>query len=88
MEKEIKQVDLSGGIVKIHKEKAKQFILYLIRWEASSPLLALCLKFLGFGVVINTIIANLIGGTIFYFIDKQIFGGRKDVSNGNERTIH
>ena len=54
------------------KEKYK-FILYLIRWELSTPVLALCLSFLKFNTIINTIIANLIGGIIFYWIDKCIF---------------
>lgn len=51
----------------------KKFILYLIRWQASSPVLALCLLLLPFNTIVNTIIANLIGGIIFYFVDKRIF---------------
>ena len=53
--------------------KHKKFILYLIRWECSTPILALCLKLLNFGTFWNTVIANLIGGCIFYFVDKWIF---------------
>ncbi len=55
----------------------KRFLLYLLRWELSSPILAICLLLLPFGTITNTIIANLIGGTIFYFVDKRIFGGKK-----------
>lgn len=55
------------------KTETKQFLLYLLRWQCSSPILALCLYFFNFGTVINTIIANLIGGIIFYFVDKRIF---------------
>lgn len=55
----------------------KKFLLYLIRWQLSSPILALCLHFLGFGTIVNTIIANLIGGIIFFFIDRQIFKDRR-----------
>ena len=51
----------------------KKFILYLIRWQLSTPILALCLKFLNYNTLINTIIANFIGGCIFFFIDKNIF---------------
>lgn len=51
----------------------KQFIFYLIRWQLSSPILAICLQYLGFSTLINTIIANLVGGCIFYGIDKFIF---------------
>lgn len=52
---------------------AKQYFVYLIRWQLSSPLLAVCLMFLGgLGVVWATIIANLIGGLIFFWVDKKI----------------
>lgn len=53
----------------------KKFILYLIRWQCSTPILALCLSILSFPTWVNTIIANLIGGIIFFFIDKRIFKG-------------
>ena len=53
--------------------KHKKFILYLIRWQASSPILYICLQFLKLGTLVNTIIANLIGGIIFYWVDKWIF---------------
>ncbi len=56
----------------------KKFILYLIRWQLSTPILALCLKWLNFSTLINTIIANLIGGIIFFFIDKRIFKEKKE----------
>jgi len=56
----------------------KRFILYLLRWQLSTPILALCLKFLSFNTIINTIIANLIGGMIFFEIDKYIFKGGKN----------
>lgn len=50
-----------------------RFILYLIRWQLSTPILALCLSVLHFSTLINTIIANLIGGIIFFWVDKYIF---------------
>lgn len=53
----------------------KKYILYLLRWQISSPILALCLYYLDFGIVLNTIIANLIGGIIFYWVDRKIFRG-------------
>jgi hypothetical protein len=56
--------------------RSKRFVLYLLRWQLSSPILALCLWWLGgLGVVAATIIANLIGGIIFYFVDRRIFNG-------------
>ncbi|MBQ2639216.1 MAG: hypothetical protein IJF92_00415 [Bacilli bacterium] len=54
------------------KEKYR-FMLYLLRWQLSTPILALCLSMLNFSTLINTIIANLIGGIIFYWVDKYIF---------------
>ena len=52
----------------------KRFLLYLLRWQLSSPILALCLLWLDpIGTVWATIIANLIGGCIFYFVDRLIF---------------
>lgn len=55
-----------------------KFIMYLVRWQLSSPLLALCLWWLEpIGVVWATVIANLIGGCLFFFVDKMIFKERK-----------
>ena len=52
----------------------KRFILYLIRWQCSTPVLALCLILLsGIGEIWSTVIANLIGGCIFFVVDKKIF---------------
>lgn len=55
------------------KIRKMSFILYLIRWELSSPILYLCLSKLNLGTFWNTIIANLIGGCIFYWVDRFIF---------------
>lgn len=66
------------------KERYK-FILYLIRWQLSTPILTLCLNFLNFGTLINTIIANLIGGAIFFWVDKYIFN-KKEVDK-NDKNI-
>lgn len=54
-------------------EEIKRFILYLLRQEASTPVIALVLYLLNTNEIIETIIANLIGGIIFYFVDKKIF---------------
>ena len=62
-----------------------RFILYLLRWQLSTPILALCLNLLSFNVLLNTIIANLIGGIIFYWIDKFIFKEDKH-ENNNRRS--
>jgi len=50
-------------------------LLYLLRWQLSTPIIALCLAWLPFSTLINMIIANLIGGIVFFFVDKHIFKG-------------
>lgn len=57
----------------INKLEIKKFLLYLLRWQLSSPLLALCLYILPLKTIISTILANLVGGCIFYWVDKLIF---------------
>lgn len=51
----------------------KRYILYILRWQLSTPILALILYLLHINEIIETIIANLIGGMIFYWVDKLIF---------------
>lgn len=52
-----------------------KFVLYLMRWQFSTPVLWLALHYLLpiTSEMVATIVANLIGGCIFYFIDKKIF---------------
>ena len=60
----------------------KKYALYLLRWQLSTPLLAICLIWLsGLGEFWASVIANLIGGLIFFWVDKKIFkGGGKDAN--------
>ena len=51
----------------------KTYSLYLMRWQMSTPLLAICLYYMNFSVTIKTILANLIGGILFFWVDKFIF---------------
>lgn len=55
----------------------KRFFLYLGRWQLSGIVLAPVLYLLTdvnpMESVGATIIANLIGGAIFYWVDKRIF---------------
>ncbi|MFW5982039.1 MAG: hypothetical protein ACOCQO_02400 [Halanaerobiaceae bacterium] len=52
----------------------KRYILYLLRWQLSTPILAIVLYYLNdFNVTLATIIANLIGGLIFFWVDRFIF---------------
>ncbi|OGX17892.1 MAG: hypothetical protein A3K83_07860 [Omnitrophica WOR_2 bacterium RBG_13_44_8b] len=50
----------------------RKFILYLIRWQLSTPILWLVVRNLGAGLW-QTVVANLIGGSIFFWVDKFIF---------------
>ncbi len=51
---------------------AKRFTLYLFRWQLSTPILWIVVKNLGVGIW-STVIANLIGGSIFFWVDRFIF---------------
>ena len=51
----------------------KRYLLYLLRWQLSTPILAVCLMYLKFGVTWNTVAANFIGGLIFFWGDRFIF---------------
>lgn len=58
----------------------KKYTLYLIRWQLSTPILAVVLKLLSdMNTLTATIIANLIGGLIFFWVDKIIFKKKSDV---------
>lgn len=50
--------------------------MYLFRWQLSTPILALCIALLPFGSFTKTVIANLIGGAIFFWVDRWIFGAQ------------
>lgn len=52
----------------------KKYFFYLIRWQLSTPILAVCVYLLNpYGSLFATIVANLIGGLIFFWIDRYIF---------------
>ena len=52
----------------------KKYLFYLFRWQLSTPILAGVLWFLqGYNGLLVTVIANLIGGLIFFWVDKKIF---------------
>lgn len=52
-----------------------RFLLYAGRWQMSTPVLWLVIALMGAGLV-ETIVANAIGASIFYWVDRLIFGGR------------
>jgi len=52
----------------------KRYILYLFRWQLSTPILAVIVIWLAFlNKWLAAIIANLIGGLIFFWVDRFIF---------------
>jgi len=52
----------------------KRYFLYLIRWQLSTPILAIVLIWLAtMNKWVATVIANLIGGLIFFWVDQFIF---------------
>jgi hypothetical protein len=60
-----------------------KLLLYLCRWQLSTPILAIVTMYTvdKIGSFYSAIIANLIGGLIFYKIDKLIF------NKGTKNTI-
>lgn len=65
------------SIIKVmNKSLIKKYALYLVRWQLSTPILAICLTWLGgLGEWPATILANLIGAILMYPIDNLIFSG-------------
>ena len=51
-----------------------RFAAYMLRWQLSTPVLALCIAALPeVSPVWSAVIANLVGGALFYYVDKRIF---------------
>ena len=55
--------------------KTKRFLLYTLRWQLSTPILAIVVMCLSssVGTMGATVIANFVGAAIFYWVDKYIF---------------
>ena len=52
----------------------KKYAFYLLRWQLSTPILAIVLILLAkMPTIAATVIANLIGGLIFFWVDRFIF---------------
>jgi cytochrome b subunit of formate dehydrogenase len=55
-------------------QTVRKYLFYLFRWQLSTPILAIVLWWLhGYNGIIVTIIANFIGGLIFFWVDRIIF---------------
>lgn len=52
-----------------------KFLLYVMRWQLSTPILWVVVSQLGTSLE-ATVIANLVGASIFFWVDKVIFRGR------------
>ena len=53
---------------------SKRYGLYLLRWQASTPILAgVGVLLASMGQLVAAIVANLIGGLIFFWVDQFIF---------------
>jgi hypothetical protein len=55
----------------------KRYLLYLLRWQASTPILAgVGMLLISVGPLVAAVVANLIGGLIFFWVDQFIFTSR------------
>ena len=56
----------------------RRYLLYLFRWQLSTPILAVCVTAFAarFGGFWATAFANLVGGLIFFWVDRFIFSSR------------
>lgn len=59
----------------------KRLLVYLFRWQLSTPILAVVITLTApsCGNFVSTIIANLIGGLIFFKVDQLIFNKNKGI---------
>lgn len=56
------------------RKNITSFILYFLRWESSSFILAPCIALFGWlGTIPATIIANAVGAAVFFWVDRLIF---------------
>lgn len=59
----------------------RRLIAYILRWQMSTPILAVVTYWLsGYGTILSSIAANLIGGMLFYKIDEKIFNNHKETT--------
>jgi hypothetical protein len=55
----------------------KRYGLYLLRWQLSTPILAgIGVILVSMGQLVSAIVANLVGGLIFFWVDRFIFTSR------------
>jgi hypothetical protein len=54
-----------------------RLLAYMLRWQLSTPILALAVIFVPGSTLFRTIVANLIGSMVFFKVDKRIMKGGK-----------
>lgn len=60
------------------RENMTKYGLYLFRWQLSTPILAGVLYALSFlDMLTATIAANLLGGLLFFWVDRFIFASKR-----------
>ena len=58
----------------------KKYFLYHIRWQLSTPILAIVVeKTAHLGFWTSAVIANIIGASIFFWVDQWIFKNKREV---------
>ncbi len=56
----------------------KRFLMYLLRWQLSTPVLWLIITYFKVdNYFIKTVVANFIGGLIFFWVDAYIFQSKE-----------
>lgn len=57
----------------------KKFILYMLRWQISTPIIGYCYHLWtdSLGIIWTAILANIVGGIVFFLPDMFIFKGDK-----------
>ena len=55
----------------------RRLLLYLGRWQLSTPVLAAVVWALPWGSWVSAVLANLVGGLLFYGVDRRLFGGKR-----------
>jgi hypothetical protein len=63
-----------------------KYALYLFRWQLSTPILAAFVYWLteSCGATVTTILANFVGGLIFFWVDRWIFSRTSILAPGME----
>jgi hypothetical protein len=75
----------------MRREFVKEYGFYLVRWQLTTPILWLITSRLNSDPLTEAVLANLIGGLIFYFVDRELIFHRRfnaeDLSNRCKKLI-